>query len=226
VVSEQDVDQATSALQVAEAAVARARANLDYATLRAPFTGRVTARYVDEGALVAAATGSTSSVQPILDLADMDRVRVLTYVPQDDALAVREGDPATLQPGRDGEVQARVTRISRSLDPRTRTMLVEIDVANDPPRVYPGQFVPVELRISRHPLPTVPPAAVVFHGDAAAVGVIEAGRIRFVPVVLGEHDGPNLEVAKGLSGGETVALDAGGLSDGSPVRAVQASAAR
>jgi hypothetical protein len=67
---------------------------------------------------------------------------------------------------------------------------------------------------------------VVFHGDAAAVGVIEAGRIRFVPVVLGEHDGPNLEVAKGLSGGETVALDAGGLSDGSPVRAVQASAAR
>jgi hypothetical protein len=46
--------------------------------------------------------------------------------------------------------------------------------------------------------------------------------VHFVPVVTGEHDGANVEIVQGLAGGEQVALDAGGLSDGAPVRPVEA----
>ncbi len=218
VISDQELDQAETALRVSEAALERARVNQSYAVIRAPFSGRITARYVDEGALVAAATGSTSSVQPLLDLADMDRIRIYAYLPQDDAMAVREGDEADLALGRGEKVAARVTRVSRSLDPRTRTMLVEIDLPNDPPRVYPGQFVPVSIRVRRTPHPSVPPSAVVFRGDAPRVAIIEGGRVRFVPVELGDDDGTRIEIRKGLRVGEQVALDAGGLADGSAVQ--------
>jgi len=221
VVSDQEVEQAETALRVAEAALARAKVTQSYATIRAPFSGRVTARYVDEGALVAAATGSTSSVQPLLELADMDRVRIDAYLPQDDALAVREGDDAALLLDRGEEIQAKVTRISRSLDPRTRTMLAEILVPNDPPRMYPGQFVQVRLEVARPVRPSVPPAALVFHGDSPAVAVIDGKRVHFVPVVTGEHDGTRVEIVRGLNGGERVALDAGGLSDGAAVQVAE-----
>jgi membrane fusion protein, multidrug efflux system len=225
VVSDQDVEQAETALKVAEAGLAQARVKLSYASLRAPFTGRITARYVDEGTLVAAATGSTTSVQPLLEIANMDRVRVQVYLPQDDALRVRTGDDAVLVLDRGGEIPAQVTRMTRSLDPRTRTMLVEMEVPNDPPRMYPGEFVQVQLRIARPARPVVPSAALTSRGGTSAVAVVEGGRVRFVPVVTGEHDGANVEIVQGLVGGERVALDAGGLSDGAPVQPVEASPA-
>ncbi len=225
VISDQELDQAETALRVSEAALQRARVNQSYAVIRAPFSGRITARYVDEGALVAAATGSTSSVQPLLDLADMDRIRVFAYLPQDDAMAVREGDDAELTLGRGEKVAAHVSRVSRSLDARTRTMLVEIDLPNDPPRVYPGQFVPASIRVRRTAHPSVPPSAVVFRGDAPKVALVENGHVRFVPVELGEHDGTRVEIRKGVQVGEQVALDAGGLADGAAVQVPRQAAA-
>ncbi len=225
VISDQELDQAETALRVSEAALERARVNQSYALIRAPFSGRITARYVDEGALVAAATGSTSSVQPLLDLADMDRIRIFAYLPQDDAMAVREGDDAELTLRRGEKVTAHVTRVSRSLDARTRTMLVEIDLPNDPPRLYPGQFVQVSIQVRRTPHPSVPPSAVVFRGDAPRVALIENGHVRFVPVELGEHDGTRVEIRKGVQVGQQVALDAGGLSDGAAVQVSRQAAA-
>ncbi len=224
VVSDQEVEQAETALRVAETGLARARVTQSYATIRAPFSGRVTARYVDEGALVAAATGSTSSVQPLLEVADMDQVRVSAYLPQEDALAAREGDDAVLRLDRGEEIQARVSRISRSLDPRTRTMLAEIVVPNDPPRMYPGQFVQVRLEVARPSRPSVPPLALVFRGDSQAVAVIEANRVHFVPVVTGEQDGTRVEIVRGLKGGERVALDPSRLSDGAAVQVAEGAA--
>jgi RND family efflux transporter MFP subunit len=220
VVSRQELDQAEGALRLAEAALARARALQAYATLRAPFAGVVTARFVDPGALLPAATGSTSAAQPVLEVSDMDRLRVLVYLSQDDALAAREGDEAVLLPESPGEapLPARVTHLSRSLDPRTRTMQAEVVVDNVPARMYPGQFVKVQLRLARPERPLVPADALVFRGESPSVAVLEGKRVRLVKIVAGEHDGRNVEVLQGLRGGEVVALDASGLPDGSPVQ--------
>jgi RND family efflux transporter MFP subunit len=223
-VSEQDLDQAESALKLAESALARAKVLQSYATLRAPFDGVVTARFVDPGALVAAATGSTTSVQPVLELAAMDRLRVWIYLPQDDALAVREGDEALLAPREGSPIHATVTRVTHSLDPRTRTMLAEIVVPNVPARMVPGQFVTVQLHVPRPPRPLVLADALVIRGKSASVALVEKDRVRLVPVVMGDSDGKKVEVLEGLQGGERVALNAGALPDGSPVQAIDVAA--
>jgi multidrug efflux pump subunit AcrA (membrane-fusion protein) len=94
VVSEADRDTAAGDERVAQANLRRARSLRDYEVVRAPFAGVVTARYVDDGALLPAATGSTQSALPLVDFAHDDRVRVFVYVGQDLAPFVRAGDAA------------------------------------------------------------------------------------------------------------------------------------
>lgn len=220
VVSAQELEQAESALKVSEAALAQARVMRSYGTVRAPFDGYVTARFVDPGALVPAATGATASAQPLLDLADMDRLRVQVFLPQERALAAREGDAAVLRLADGTEQRARVTSVTRRLDPRTRTMLAELVVPNVPRRMYPGQFVTVELQVARAARPTVRSDALVFQGQSTRVALLEGHRVKLVPVTTGEHDGARVEVLQGLRGGERVVLNAGALPDGAAVQPV------
>src|SRR5207302_626057 len=70
--SQNDREQAEEAVKVAQSALDRARVMKGYDTLRAPFDGTVVARYADPGALLPAATGSTSSAQPLLEVAQLD----------------------------------------------------------------------------------------------------------------------------------------------------------
>src|SRR5439155_79384 len=81
----QDREQAEEAVKIAEASVSRARAQKSYQILRAPFDGTVTGRFADPGTLLPAATGSTSSAQPLVEIADLSRLRVALNLAQDDA---------------------------------------------------------------------------------------------------------------------------------------------
>ena len=96
-VSHDQREQIEEAVKVAQANVVRARVQKDYQFLRAPFDGTVTARYADPGALLPAATGSTSSAQPLLEIAQVDRLRLALQLGQDDASRVHTGDAVTLQ---------------------------------------------------------------------------------------------------------------------------------
>src|SRR5581483_11505864 len=91
-VSKQDYDTAQAQYEVSRATLAQARSFQAYQTLRAPFAGTITARYVDPGALVPAATGSTQSAAPLVDIADLRRLRILVFLQQDAAAFVRAGD--------------------------------------------------------------------------------------------------------------------------------------
>lgn len=221
IVSTQQAENDEAAVKVAGAALERAKALKAYEEIRAPFAGIVTARYADPGALLPAATGSTQSAQPVLEVSDMDKLRIYVYLGQADAASVRDGDAATVTAdGAAGEpIQAQVTRISRALDPRTRTMLSEIDVDNRDARLYPGEFVHVKLVLSGRPHPRVPSQALIAHGDKLSVAVVKDGRAHLVPVTVGQDDGQTVEVLSGLSGGEQVAINAASqVAEGSPVR--------
>ena len=221
VVSQQDLDNATASMRVAEAILQQALALQSYETIRAPFSGVVTARYVDVGALVPAGTGSTQSVQPVVDLADIDRLRVQVYVGQSDASRLQNGDPVSLVSDSDPAhpIDARVSRQSMGLDPRTRTMLAEIDVDNRPVRLFPGQFVRASLRLRGASLPRVPSEALAWRGDRVFVAVVDGGRVRLVQVQAGEDDGKRVQILSGLHGGETVVLNPSAeLRDGDPVQ--------
>ena len=93
-VSKQDFETARAQYEVSRATLAQARALQSYESLRAPFAGTITARYVDPGALVPAATGSTQSAAPLVDIADLRRLRILVFVQQDAAPFVHAGDRA------------------------------------------------------------------------------------------------------------------------------------
>ena len=219
-VSQQEREQLEEAVKVAETGLARAKAQKSYQVIRAPFDGTVTARFADPGTLLPAATGSTSSAQPLLDIAQLDRLRVALQLGQDDASRVRVGDPVLLQidPG-DPPVRAPVSRLSQALDPRTRTMLCEVDLAAPPPGLYPGAFVQASITLHGSPRPLVPTDALVAQNGQLFVATVQDNKVHFTKVRLGVDDGQNIEILEGLRGGELVALNLGtDVADGSPIR--------
>jgi RND family efflux transporter MFP subunit len=222
-VAVQDREAAIEGVKVAQAALARAEIQKGYQVLRAPFDGTVTARYADAGALLPAATGSTSSAQPLLEVAQLDRLRVALHLGQDDAARVRVGDPVQLQTSPDQPpFEARISRISQSLEPRTRTMRSEIDLEKPPPGLYPGAFVQARLPLRGPPRPLLPTEALLGQGGQLYAALIEDGKVHFQRLRLGVDDGANVEVLDGLRGGELVALNLGPeVPDGSPVRVQQ-----
>ena len=220
-ISENEREQAEEAVKVAQSALDRARVQKGYDTLRAPFDGTVVARYADPGALLPAATGSTSSAQPLLEIAQLDRLRVALQLGQDDAARIRAGDAVSLQidPGKPPFV-ARISRLAQSIDPRTRTMLCEIDLTNPPAGLYPGAFVQTSITLRGSPRPLIPTDALISQAGKMFVATVKDAHVKLQPVRLGTDDGTTVEVLDGLRGGEYVALNLGtDVVDGSPVRA-------
>src|SRR5437868_5990952 len=144
--SRQDREVADAQLGASVAALQKTRDIQRYQVIRAPFSGLVTARYADPGALIPAATGSTQAAQPIVDLADAGRLRIAVYLGQDAAPSIHVGDKAVVwtddQPNR--RLPARVSLASGQLEPRTRTMLSEVWLDNHDAAILPGTFVHVE----------------------------------------------------------------------------------
>jgi RND family efflux transporter MFP subunit len=221
-VAQQDLDTAEGAYSVAKATLQGLLAQQAYEQVRAPFDGVVTARYVDTGALVAAGTSSTQSVQPMFDLADMRTMRVQVYVGQDVAPDVKVGSPVSIivpdDPSR--PIEAQVTRLSQGLDARTRTMLVEADVPNEPVRLYPGSYVTVRLKFPGRRTPLIPGDALAWRGDGLFVATLDGdNRVKLVKVQPGDDNGRQVQILSGLKGGERVVVNPSAeLSDGDQVQ--------
>ncbi len=226
-VTQQQVDEARAKLQVAEATAARvsaelgrAQALIDYATIRAPFSGIVTDRFVDAGAMIQAAATSTQA--PIVTVMDMDTVRVFVDVPEPDVPYVTRSTSARLTvgaiPGRD--FVGSITRYSTALDPKTRTMRAEIDFSNRDHALRPGMFGAATLELERREgALTLPAATLLTQSDAAYVYTVQNGVARRTPVKVGLDDGIVVEVLSGLAGAESVIVGGKGIvTDGTRVR--------
>lgn len=146
-VTPQTLDQARGKMQVAQAQLARVETLLRYARITAPFSGTVTARYVDPGAFIPVPTGSDQKSAAVVALMDFGKVRLQVPVPEDDALRVAKGMPATFTvqglPSR--TFRASVTRISYALDQGSKTMLAEIEMNNPGEILRPGMYAIVHL---------------------------------------------------------------------------------
>lgn len=146
-VTPQNVDEARGKLQVAQAQLDRVDTLLRYARITAPFSGTITARYVDPGAFIPVPSGSDQKSAAIVSLMDFSRVRVQIPVPEDDALKIVKGTPAsfTVQ-GAPGRVfRAQVTRVSYALEQNSKTMLAEIEMDNPSGILRPGMYATVQL---------------------------------------------------------------------------------
>ena len=118
--------------------------------------------------------------------------------------------------------EARATRIVHALDPRTRTLGVEMEIANPDLQLKPGMYARVELLIDRHPgAILVPSEAVTNEGDVPVVFVVDpSGVVGRRTIATGAAEGTLVEVTKGLQGSEAVIVDGKELvREGQKVRA-------
>jgi RND family efflux transporter MFP subunit len=213
-----EVELARRRVGVEEAELRQVDTVLDYATIRAPFDGVVTARWLDPGALVQRATRSEAA-QPIVSVATLGRVRIQFETPQGEVAFVRSGTPVDLAtdafPGR--VFHATVARTASSLWSDSRTMLSEAEYANAEGLLIPGLYVNVAVVLEeRADAVVVPPEALVLSSGARGpwtVFVVEGGVARAKRVAKGWELERSVEITAGLDGGETVILGAGELHD-------------
>ena len=203
VMTRQELDNANAQLGVAKAEVSRARSLRDYEIVRAPMDGIVTQRFVDPGALV-----SGTSAQPLLEISDASKLKVFCYAGQDIAPFLKVGTEAKITfPQIHGlVVAAKISRLSGSLDVRSRSELIELWLDNGG-NLLPGLYAQVTMKAAATPLPVVPAEAVVSRGEKLlAATVVEGNKLHFVELVTGINDGKSIEIRQGLKGGELVAL--------------------
>jgi membrane fusion protein (multidrug efflux system) len=197
-----------------------------YETIKAPFDGTVIGRFADPGALLQAATTNQASSLPVLTIADNSRLRVGVYVEQRDVAAVHIGDEAEVTDASNPEHRrvAKISRTAGTLDPRTRTLYVEIEIDNRDNFLMPGSFANVALRMPVPSLPQVPVAALVQRAGAQLVAAVaEDGAIRFRTVKVASTDGIVVNVAEGVAIGDRVALNVPNeVTEGTRIRPVLA----
>jgi RND family efflux transporter MFP subunit len=213
--AEAQVESAKSALSAARQQLEVSQANnsqisamSDYTRITAPFDGVVTWRYADTGALVQAGTSNSNSA-PVVKLAQVNVLRLRIPVPESLSGSVRVGDPADVTVQATGEhFTGHVTRFTDALDRTTRTMQVEIDVANDTYKLQPGMYANVALQAQNHAEAlTVPINAIQRSHDATTVLVVDPqNRVQQRQVSIGLEDGNNVEILSGLSPGDRVII--------------------
>jgi membrane fusion protein (multidrug efflux system) len=181
-----------------------------YLEIRAPFDGVVTLRNLHPGALVGPASGQAGA-QPIVQIENIGRLRVVVPIPEAYVAGVREGQRATFSvpayPGRTFE--APIARISHEINKDTRTMQVELDFHNDDAHVTPGTFANVEWPIQRaYQTLFVPATAIGTDLQRTFVIRVRQGKTEWVDVKSGVTVNGKTEVFGDLKSGEIVVRNA------------------
>ena len=209
-VSKQETDQAVQDLSARQASVESMTANVhrleqlqSFEKVYAPFSGVITARNTDIGALINAGAGGVP--QELFHMAAVNKLRVYVAVPEINSPAAQTGAKANLTldefPGESFE--GRIVRNSDSIDAASRTLNVEVDVDNPQDRIKTGAYVFVHLKLpqaahnSAQSL-TIPANTLLFRSEGLRVGVVRNGRAELVPIKIGRDFGSTVEVVAGL----------------------------
>jgi multidrug efflux pump subunit AcrA (membrane-fusion protein) len=221
-------DSATAAVQAAEANLRSLMTMQSYKQIRAPFNGVVTARNVDNGALVSASGGSstpltaggtqltppaTMPAASLFRVAQTDTLRVYINVPEPDVRSVRPGQTTQLIIAdlNDRIVAGRVVRTAHAVDLQTRTLLVEINVPNREGLLLPGMYAQMRISLKRTGAPlSVPSTALINRSNGPQVIELAANgtntaTVHMRSVVVGRDYGSTLEIVSGLDAGALVA---------------------
>jgi RND family efflux transporter MFP subunit len=205
--AEASVTAAEANMAAAEANGARLNEIQAYRVVKAPFTGVITLRNVDVGALVN--LGTTL----LFRVAQTDTLRTFVNVSQANASSVRVGQPARLSvsslPGR--QFAGTVARTANALDPTNRTLLVEVEVPNASGALLPGMYAEVDLSSARaNPPLLIPGDALIARAEGTQVAVVRPDHtVHLQKIVVGRDLGAQLEVLNGIQAGDTIIANPG-----------------
>jgi RND family efflux transporter MFP subunit len=234
-VSRQDVDNAMGDFEAKKAMVASAQSNVkrlqelqSFEKIYAPFDGVITARNTDIGHLIdSGAAGGTAT--ELFHIAETRTLRVYINVPQQYSQAAKPNLTAdlTLQefPGR--RFKGKLVRTADSIDPASRTLLVEVDVDNPTGELLPGAYAQVHLRVSSGASTVIlPVSALLFRSEGLQAGTVENGnRAELRSLTLGRDFGTEVEVISGVTANDSIIVNPpDSLASGETVRVAAPSA--
>jgi RND family efflux transporter MFP subunit len=229
-VSKQETDQAVSDLSARKATVDSTAANVhrleqlqSFEKIYAPFSGVITSRSTDIGALIDA--GANTGPKELFHLAAVDRLRVYVSVPEADANVAQNRAKVNLTldeyPGE--KFVGTIVRNSDSIDLATRTLRIEVDISNAQDRIKTGSYVMVHFPVlqgaSSTNSMTLPANVLLFRSEGLQVAVVRHGQAELVPVRIGRDYGSMVEVNSGVQAHDEIIMNpSDSLITGTPVR--------
>lgn len=215
-VSQQEADQQASGYQQAQANLAAADANVrrleqleSFKNVYAPFSGVLTRRNVDPGALINSGAGATG--KELFDIARVDPLRVYVSVPQAYAPTMKAGMKAaiTLQEFPGQKFLGAIARTADAIDPSTRTLLTEVDVPNKGGKLLPGSFGQVHFATGTNvPRITIPVNTMLFRAEGTRVAVVDKdGKVWFHPITIGRDFGATIEILGGIDQNDEIIIN-------------------
>jgi RND family efflux transporter MFP subunit len=210
-------DMAAARLGKARAAHARALQELDDTTVRAPYPGAITHRYVDEGAMMRTMLSANS---PVVQIMKIDIVAAILQIPEIHLSEVHIGTAALIKvDGIHGVVESEVYILNDLVDPVSRAFEVRLPILNEDLRIKPGLFAQAELMPEPRLVKTLDRGAVLGVEGSRYIFVEENGIADRRAIKARDLDATRFEILDGLSAGEYVLIGPNlrRLSPGTPV---------
>jgi RND family efflux transporter MFP subunit len=231
-VAQQDADNAVGTynankaiVQADQAAVDQYAAMVSFEKLYAPFDGVITARNTDIGDLIN--SGSSTGVKTdLFHMAQPGKLRVYVNVPEEYSRGIKAGMTADLAlaefPGR--TFQGNLVRTADAINMTTRTLLVEIDVANPTNTLLTGSYAEVHLKIpAQGSTFIIPVNTLIFRSEGLRVGVVKDNKVTLTTVTPGHDFGNQIEIVAGLKPEDQIIINPpDSIVTGQQVQIVQA----
>jgi membrane fusion protein (multidrug efflux system) len=200
-ISKEEYDIAFTNYKTIQAEIAEVEAQIEKSRLSAPFSGYIGLRYVSEGSYI------TPSTQ-IASLYSVDPIKIEFSVPSRFSTLVNEGNNISfVSEAENINREAKIYAIEPQIDPVTRTLKVRAQCDNPNNTLIPGQFVRVKLSLeSEDNAILVPTTAIMPKSNGHMVFIINNGEAMAQDVELGIRTATEVEIVKGVSQGDTVAI--------------------
>jgi membrane fusion protein (multidrug efflux system) len=208
IASQAQLDDAETQLALARSRILVARAHMGVAeralrdaSVVAPFEGLVAMRFVSVGEFVQAGA-------PLFELVSLDPLEVEFHVAEKDSSRVALGHVVAVgvSPWPNETFTAKVTLVSPTIDPRTRTLRLKGELPNPDQRLRPGLFARVDLGVNhRSDVSMIPEEAVLYRADGSVVfRLVEGNRVERRVIETGIHFDGTIEVVRGVEAGDVV----------------------
>jgi multidrug efflux system membrane fusion protein len=216
-----------SLVKTDEAIIGRAQLDIEYSSVKAPFSGRTGRRLVDPGNLVVANGGPSDPTLVVIN--QIDPIKVEFAVPQQDLQHIREAhrsDPLDLEVLLGGDRETVLTGklwlVDNKIDTSTGMILLHGMIDNPDQILWPGQYVKVRVRVGTSPSTLVIPSEAISLGQQGpfVFTVTQASKSKKQLVTVGRTVGSETVIKAGLQPGQKVVIEGqAGLQSGMAVRA-------
>jgi RND family efflux transporter MFP subunit len=211
VISRQEFDQIEMQKKVSDAefnrtsqGIERARANLEearvyhgFTQVRAPISGIITEKKIEAGSL-------TAPGMPLYTVEDTSQFKIEAAIDEGFMKKVSPGMPASILFDKTGEkVNGRITKVVPSIDPTSRTFLIEVTIQDRSLRT--GSYGKVLIPQGKKESLLIPVGAIVERGQLTGVFVVDGkGVIAYRLIKAGRTSDGLVEVLSGLSKSESI----------------------